>query len=78
MTSSVKLSVVVPTRNRRDVLIPRTLPAMFAQDMPADEFEIILVVDGSTDGTAQALRELKSPFPPGYRTTKGRRQCCSK
>jgi peptidoglycan/xylan/chitin deacetylase (PgdA/CDA1 family) len=34
---------------------------MFAQDMPADEFEIVVVVDGSTDGTAQALRELKSP-----------------
>ncbi len=59
MTSTVKLSVVVPTRNRRDVLIPRTLPAMFAQDMRPDEFEIIVVVDGSTDGTAQALRELK-------------------
>ena len=61
MTSSIKLSIVVPTRNRRDVLISRTLPAMFAQDMPSDEFEIIVVVDGSTDGTAQAVRELESP-----------------
>ena len=28
------------------------------QDFPADEYEIILVVDGSTDGTADALRLL--------------------
>jgi glycosyltransferase involved in cell wall biosynthesis/peptidoglycan/xylan/chitin deacetylase (PgdA/CDA1 family) len=61
MKPSVKLSVVVPTRNRREVLIPRTLPAMFAQDMPTDEFEIIVVVDGATDGTAQALHELQTP-----------------
>jgi peptidoglycan/xylan/chitin deacetylase (PgdA/CDA1 family) len=61
MTSPLKLSVVVPTRNRREVLISRTLPAMFSQQMPPDNFEIIVVVDGSTDGTAQALRELKPP-----------------
>lgn len=57
----IRLSVIVPTRNRREVLITRTLPAMFRQDLPADEFEIIVVVDGSTDGTAQALRDLEPP-----------------
>ena len=59
---SLKLSVVVPTRNRREVLIRRTLPAMFSQDMPAEEFEIVVVVDGSTDGTGKVLRELSAPF----------------
>jgi len=61
MTDPLKLSVVVPTHNRRDTLVSRTLPAMFNQDLQVTEYEIIVVVDGSTDGTAQALRELHSP-----------------
>ncbi len=58
MTSCMKLSVVVPTYNRREVLLSQTLPAIFGQDFPADEHEVIVVVDGSTDGTAEALRRL--------------------
>ena len=61
MTDPLKISVVVPTHNRRDTLVSRTLPAMFDQDLPATDYEIIVVVDGSTDGTTQALRELHSP-----------------
>jgi peptidoglycan/xylan/chitin deacetylase (PgdA/CDA1 family) len=57
----LKLSIVIPTRDRREVLISRTLPAMFSQDIPVDDFEIVVVVDGSTDGTAHALRELRPP-----------------
>lgn len=57
------LSVIIPTCNRRGVLTTRTLPALFAQEMPADKFEIIVVVDGSTDGTAEAVRTLKPPCP---------------
>jgi peptidoglycan/xylan/chitin deacetylase (PgdA/CDA1 family)/glycosyltransferase involved in cell wall biosynthesis len=61
MTAPLKLSVMVPTHNRRDVLVSRTLPAMFNQDTPADDYEIVVVVDGSTDGTAEALRQLRPP-----------------
>lgn len=57
----IRLSVIVPTRNRREVLLKRALPAMFRQQMPAEEFEIVVVVDGATDGTAAALRELHPP-----------------
>ncbi len=58
MTAPLKLSVVMSTYNRRDVLVSRALPAIFNQDLPADEFEVILIVDGATDGTGGALREL--------------------
>jgi glycosyltransferase involved in cell wall biosynthesis/peptidoglycan/xylan/chitin deacetylase (PgdA/CDA1 family) len=57
----MKLSVVVPTYNRCDVLISRTLPAIFEQDLPVTEYEIVVVVDGSTDGTIEALREVRPP-----------------
>jgi glycosyltransferase involved in cell wall biosynthesis len=54
-----RLSVLISTFNRRDVLVSRTLPAIFGQDLPADNYEVIVIVDGSTDGTAAALRELR-------------------
>jgi peptidoglycan/xylan/chitin deacetylase (PgdA/CDA1 family)/glycosyltransferase involved in cell wall biosynthesis len=54
----IKLSVIIPTFNRRHVL-ERTLPALLAQDLSAEDYEIIIVLDGSTDGTAELLRDWK-------------------
>ena len=53
----MRISVVVPTYNRRETLV-RTLQTLFRQDFPADAYEVVVVVDGSTDGTAARLREL--------------------
>ena len=50
----MKLSVVIPTFNRRDVL-GRTLASIAAQDFPPKDLEVIVVMDGSTDGTAEFL-----------------------
>jgi len=61
MTTALKLSVVMSTYNRRDALLSQTLPAIFNQDLPADEYEVIVIVDGSSDGTGAALRELRPP-----------------
>ncbi|WP_300610770.1 glycosyltransferase [Trebonia sp.] len=47
---------VVPARNEADML-PVTLPALLAQDYPG-EFRVILVDDGSEDGTAEIAAEL--------------------
>ena len=57
--NAIKLSVVTATFNRRHIL-ERTLPALLAQDLPPEDYELIYVVDGSTDGTAEMLRALNS------------------
>jgi GT2 family glycosyltransferase len=51
------VSVVVPCYNRA-AFLPRCLGALFAQSYPRHRFEIVLVDDGSTDGTARAARPL--------------------
>ena len=48
------VSTVIPTFNRRELLV-RAIDSALAQTWPAQE--IIVVDDGSTDGTAQMLRE---------------------
>jgi len=44
------ISVVIPTYNRKDTL-RLCLAALAVQDLPADRWEIIVIDDGSTDGT---------------------------
>jgi GT2 family glycosyltransferase len=53
----MEISVVVPTFNRRHI-VTRTLQTLAAQCFPAAKYEIIVVVDGSIDGTADALRRV--------------------
>jgi len=55
------VSVVVPTFQRRDSLL-RTLASLRTQTLPADEYEVIAAVDGSTDGTAEAVRGFAAPY----------------
>jgi len=54
-----RFSVVVPTYQRRDVVL-RTVAALERQSL--HDFEAIVVVDGSTDGSAAALRALQPSF----------------
>jgi len=51
------LSVVIPTRDRREVLL-ETLRALQAQRLPSEGAEVIVVDNGSRDGTPEAVREL--------------------
>ncbi len=55
------LSVVIPTHNRCDAL-RRTLDALERQDLPAPPFEVIVVLDGCTDGTPAMLATYAAPF----------------
>jgi glycosyltransferase involved in cell wall biosynthesis len=52
---SPTVTVVIPTYNRRD-LIGETLDSVFAQTFR--DFEVVVVDDGSTDGTPERLRPL--------------------
>ena len=56
-----RLSVVIPTYNRKVSLI-RTLAALARQTMPVDEFEAVVISDGATDGTIDAVRDLSLPY----------------
>lgn len=62
MTSAPLLSVVIPTRDRRDSLL-RLLASLERQTAPAGSFEVVVVDDGGTDGTAAALEALDATFP---------------
>jgi GT2 family glycosyltransferase len=57
-----RVSVVIPTYERRES-IERALQALTLQTIPADEFEVIVSVDGSEDGTREMLASFAAPFP---------------
>jgi glycosyltransferase involved in cell wall biosynthesis len=56
-TSRVKVSTIIPTYNRADILI-NTINSALAQDLP--HHEIVIVDDGSTDTTPTILDTLAS------------------
>jgi len=61
MTGIPLLSVIIPTYQRRHSLL-RTLASLRSQTLPGTAYEVIAAVDGSTDGTAEAVRGLAAPY----------------
>ncbi|MFG2063659.1 glycosyltransferase family 2 protein [Micromonospora sp. NPDC048871] len=62
MTGEVKVSVVVPTYNSGGHL-QQLIDSLLRQSMPATDFEIIFVDDGSTDDTPARLAALAAAHP---------------
>lgn len=60
-TGAPSFSIVIPTYQRRDVVCG-SVRALAEHGYPG-AVELIVVVDGSTDGTAAALRAIDLPFP---------------
>jgi GT2 family glycosyltransferase len=56
-----RFSVIVPTYNRLPILT-KCLAEMEAQTLPSNDFEVIVIDDGSSDGTQEALRKYHPPF----------------
>ncbi|MET7734601.1 glycosyltransferase family 2 protein [Streptomyces sp. NPDC005402] len=54
---SVKVSVIVPVHNTGKY-IDECAPTLFRQSLPADEYEVIYVDDGSTDDTPARLDKI--------------------
>jgi len=57
----LNFSVIIPTYQRRDLVVS-TVRAL-GQQQYTGAFEVVVVVDGSSDHSAQALRALDLGFP---------------
>ncbi|KZN64663.1 glycosyltransferase [Pseudoalteromonas luteoviolacea] len=73
------ISVIIPTYNRR-ALLKRTLDSLSNQVLDTKNYEVIIVDDGSSDGTGEMVAEYKSAasihylFQPdeGFQVSKAR------
>jgi glycosyltransferase involved in cell wall biosynthesis len=57
-----RISVVIPTHNRA-ALLEHSLKSLTRQTLPASDFEVILVDDGSTDRTSDVCEKWSSRLP---------------
>jgi len=55
-TEGTELAVVIPTHQRRDLLL-KVLAALAEQTVTPERFEVMVVCDGCTDGSAAAARD---------------------
>lgn len=58
----MKLSIIVPVYNVADYLA-KCLDSLLAQDLSQDEYEIIVVNDGSTDNSGEIAKQYSEKFP---------------
>jgi GT2 family glycosyltransferase/glycosyltransferase involved in cell wall biosynthesis len=61
----LRVTVVVPTHNRKDKLLT-CLDALGRQSVLPQEFEVVVIDDGSTDGTREALEARRYSFGLRY------------
>ncbi|VVB89285.1 Glycosyltransferase AglE [uncultured archaeon] len=62
MPISPYVSIIVPTYNRKD-LLKKSIESLLNQTYPKNKYEIIIVDDGSTDGTEKLVKELMGQAP---------------
>src|SRR5512135_3341024 len=78
MTGSYPISVVIPTYQRRES-IRRLLAAFAAQTMPPQDYQVIVSMDGSEDGTREMIERMPVPFPLEvlWQPNRGRATACN-
>jgi len=77
--STGKLTIIIPTYNRKDIL-RKTLAAYRSQSAPEEILEILVVDDGSTDGTDSVVAQSNevSPIPIRYLHQENRGQASAR
>jgi GT2 family glycosyltransferase len=78
VNGSCRVSVVIPTHGRR-TSVDRELRALCGQNLPAADFEVIVSIDGSEDGTREAVDAFPAPFrlTALWRPKRGRAAACN-
>jgi len=66
MSQEPAISVVVATYNRKDIL-PKTLRCLARQTLAFEQFEVVVVDDGSDDGTPEVIASLTRELPISLR-----------
>jgi GT2 family glycosyltransferase/glycosyltransferase involved in cell wall biosynthesis len=59
------ISVIIPTFNRAD-LLSRSLESLVNQSLPKDQFEVVVIDDGSSDRTGDVCRDFAKSIPLRY------------
>jgi glycosyltransferase involved in cell wall biosynthesis len=57
-----EISIIIPTHNG-GWIVRRAVEALSVQDVPPDRYEIIIVDDGSTDGSTEGIEGLAGGIP---------------
>ena len=72
----LKASIIIPTFNRR-IILQKALVALARSSISFDQFEVVVVDDGSTDDTKEMITALDVPYKLTYETQdrKGLREC---
>jgi glycosyltransferase involved in cell wall biosynthesis len=65
----LNITVIIPTYNRENIL-KECLTALFRQTYPSSGFEIIVIDDGSTDGTESVVKKIIANSPVKLRYLK--------
>jgi GT2 family glycosyltransferase len=65
-----KASVIIPTHQRREAL-RRALLALSRQTAGPDSYEVVVSIDGSTDGSRELVAEMRSQAPYPLRSVEG-------
>jgi GT2 family glycosyltransferase len=78
MSNARQISVVIPTYNRRES-VALILRALATQTLPADQYEVIVLIDGSRDGTQELVSGFRAPYRLRclWQTNSGRATACN-